>query len=183
MAKWPNVPAVYGWLALTQRGVWRLDGSLVHNRTTIEFINRNYGADAAGAWYFQNGPQRVYIDLDYVPWVVTLDGYRDLITHTGEKVSSVDGVWLDGDSNLLVHTEYGIALVCDRDLDTLLDQFCRMDGLPLDLVSLEAELENVSNGAAGSLHFRWPNPLLVEFIDRARVGPRFGFEPRPRAAV
>src|SRR5690606_15898587 len=26
IAKWPNVPAVYGWLGLTARGEWRLRG-------------------------------------------------------------------------------------------------------------------------------------------------------------
>ena len=26
MAKWPDVPAVWGWLSLDRRGVWKLKG-------------------------------------------------------------------------------------------------------------------------------------------------------------
>jgi Protein of unknown function (DUF2946) len=69
MAKWPNVPVVYGWLALDRRGQWSIrvkvregaeDGAPrfepVGNQNLIEFIGRNYGRDEQGRWYFQNGP-------------------------------------------------------------------------------------------------------------------------------
>ena len=29
MAKWPNVPAVYGWLTLDRRGNWLLQGERI----------------------------------------------------------------------------------------------------------------------------------------------------------
>ena len=35
MAKWPNVPHVYGWLALDRRGVWRIKGDAVTNAVKI----------------------------------------------------------------------------------------------------------------------------------------------------
>ena len=31
MAKWPDVPNVYGWLSLDRRGVWRIKGDAVTN--------------------------------------------------------------------------------------------------------------------------------------------------------
>src|SRR5690242_20319195 len=82
MAKWPNVPAVYGWLALDGRGQWSIKRTApapsasasarlepVTNPKLIEFIGRNYAHDEQGCWYFQNGPQRVYVTLDYTPFV------------------------------------------------------------------------------------------------------------------
>ena len=64
MAKWPNVPAVYGWLALDRRGNWLIKRETIANDGLNAFISRNYLHDEAGQWYFQNGPQRVYVELD-----------------------------------------------------------------------------------------------------------------------
>jgi hypothetical protein len=69
MAKWPNVPAVYGWLSLDRRGNWLIKGERITNGALREFIARNYEAQADGRWYFQNGPQRVYVTLAYTPLV------------------------------------------------------------------------------------------------------------------
>ena len=59
LAKWPNVPAVYGWLELDRRGNWLIKGERIGNVALREFIARNYDADERGRWFFQNGPQRV----------------------------------------------------------------------------------------------------------------------------
>ena len=79
MAKWPNVPHCYGWLALDARGAWRmrderaqhlgLPGDKLVNAALVGFINRNYARDERGCWYFQNGPQRVYLQLEATPFV------------------------------------------------------------------------------------------------------------------
>jgi len=80
MARWPQVPAVYGWLALDRRGNWLLRESeggrlgRIGNAALREFIGRNYAADARGCWYFQNGPQRVFVELAYTPWVLHYEG-------------------------------------------------------------------------------------------------------------
>ena len=74
MAKWPDVPDVYGWLALDRRGNWLLRGERIGNRALREFIGRNYQSDARGCWYFQNGPQRVFVALAYTPLVVRYEG-------------------------------------------------------------------------------------------------------------
>ena len=84
MAKWPKVPHCYGWLGLDARGRWfcatigRKPGGafasgasgknalLTHDKL-IAFIGRNYACDANGCWYFQNGPQRVYVELQSRP--------------------------------------------------------------------------------------------------------------------
>lgn len=82
MAKWPNVPACTGWLALDRRGRFRMrdeacqaadaPGEPIRHAALNAFIARNYTRDAEGRWFFQNGPQRVFVDLDYVPLVVRL---------------------------------------------------------------------------------------------------------------
>ena len=55
-------PAVYGWLSLDRRGNWLIKGERDRERSALrEFIARNYQADERGRWYFQNGPQRVYV--------------------------------------------------------------------------------------------------------------------------
>src|SRR5919199_5142149 len=82
MAKWPNVPAVYGWLALDRRGNWLIKGERIANAALRDFIGRNYAADSNGRWYFQNGPQRVFVSLAYTPWVVHYEGDA-LIDHCG----------------------------------------------------------------------------------------------------
>jgi hypothetical protein len=114
MAKWPNVPAVYGWLALDRRGNWRIKRELIANQALREFIARNYEADSAGRWYFQNGPQRVYASLAYTPLVVHHDG-DELRDHCGRQFVA-RATYLDDEGSVLIEGESAIALVDDRDL-------------------------------------------------------------------
>src|SRR5437762_13798517 len=70
MLKWPDVPAVYGWLSLDRRGNWMIKTvagrfERIAHAAVREFIGRNYASDPEGRWYFQNGPQRVFVALDY----------------------------------------------------------------------------------------------------------------------
>ena len=82
LMKWPNVPDCFGWLALDRRGQWRmrdeftqqnkLPGQIIKHATLNEFIARNYACDELGRYFFQNGPQRVFISLDATPWIVRI---------------------------------------------------------------------------------------------------------------
>ena len=74
MAKWPDVPDVYGWLSLDRRGNWRIKEEKIGNAALRDFISRNYQPDARGCWYFQNGPQRVFVSLAYTPLVLQFEG-------------------------------------------------------------------------------------------------------------
>jgi hypothetical protein len=114
MARWPNVPAVYGWLALDRRGNWLIKGERVTHRAMREFIARNYDVDDAGRWYFQNGPQRVYVTLAYTPIVVHYEGDA-LVDHCG-RAFAARANYLDDEGSVLVAGERGIALLDDRDL-------------------------------------------------------------------
>jgi len=121
LAKWPDVPAVYGWLALDRRGNWLLKESgsgefgRIGNAALREFISRNYGADPRGCWYFQNGPQRVYVQLAYTPLVVHHEGDA-LFDHCGRPVEAGE-TYVDDEGSVLVLGRSGIGLLDDRDLE------------------------------------------------------------------
>jgi hypothetical protein len=121
MARWPDVPAVYGWLALDRRGNWLLrDGeSGAFGRVTRpalrEYIARNYAPDARGCWYFQNGPQRVFVRLHYTPLVVHYAG-EALCDHCGRPARATTTL-LDEEGSVLFAGEHGVALLDDRELD------------------------------------------------------------------
>jgi hypothetical protein len=124
LAKWPDVPDVYGWLGLTERGEWRLQGQPIGNAALREFIGRNYGSDARGRWYFQNGPQRVFVTLEAAPWVwqVAQDGGNPALqSHTGMGARQLRGAWLDESGRVFLLTELGFGLLDSRDSGRLLD--------------------------------------------------------------
>jgi len=127
IAKWPNVPAVYGWLSLDRRGNWLIrSGSAtqrfekIGNAALRDFIGRNYEPDAEGRWYFQNGPQRVYVRLAYAPLVVHYEGDA-LVDHCGRPFSEKEK-FLDDEGSLLLSGEGTLALLDDRDLARYADQ-------------------------------------------------------------
>jgi len=120
MAKWPNVPAVYGWLSLDRRGNWLIKGERITNHALREFIGRNYDADAQGRWYFQNGPQRVYVSLAYTPFVVHHEG-EPLFDQCGRPFPA-EGVYVDEEGSVLIEGAGRIALLDDRDLARYADE-------------------------------------------------------------
>lgn len=130
IARWPDVPAVYGWLALDRRGHWLLkqgeDGVFgrIGNAALREFIGRNYAADERGRWFFQNGPQRVYVRLAYTPLVIRDDG-AGLVDHCGRQVRA-EGFFLDDEGSILVLGPHGIGLLDDRDLARFADDADRL---------------------------------------------------------
>lgn len=123
VAKWPTVPAVYDWLLLDRRGEWRLrtgpeetaSFARIGNAALREFIARNYAPDEHGRWYFQNGPQRVFVRLGYTPRVWRLDGDR-LLDHCGHLARSPLGAWLDEEGSLILADPRGVGVLDDRDL-------------------------------------------------------------------
>ena len=120
LAKWPNVPAVYGWLALDRRGNWRIKGERIGNAALREFIGRNYQADGKGLWYFQNGPQRVYVSLAYTPLVVRYEG-EGLVDHCGRPFVAAEA-FEDDEGSVLLAGSGTVALLDDRDLARFADQ-------------------------------------------------------------
>ncbi|MBK8065482.1 MAG: DUF2946 family protein [Betaproteobacteria bacterium] len=130
-SKWPGTPDVYGWLALDRRGDWLLreehgrgdSRSRITNAALRAFVARNYAADPRGCWYFQNGPQRVYVQLAYAPLVFRLDGAgadSTLLDHCGRHALA-QAAWLDEEGSLVLLTGRGPGLLDDRDLGRVAD--------------------------------------------------------------
>lgn len=142
MAKWPNVPDCYGWLGLDARGAWYMrdaevqasasfqaacatgdgaskgKGSKLNHEKLIAFIGRNYRPDEAGRWYFQNGPQRVYVELEHTPWIFRVNLHADAETHTGVPVRATE-VITDEHGRVYLLTDKGLGLVHTQDVQVV----------------------------------------------------------------
>jgi hypothetical protein len=132
LRKWPNVPHCYGWLALDARGDWymrderiqhagpfpQVKGSVIRHEKLLGFIQRNYALDDSGAAYFQNGPQRVYVELEAAPWVWRIDGQPgawQVRAHTGQATQP-RSAWLDEHGRLFLDCELGFGIVHTLDM-------------------------------------------------------------------
>jgi hypothetical protein len=129
IAKWPNVPHCFGWLGLDARGNWYMrddgvqaagpfpqsKGSLLRHEKLIDFINRNYEHDAAGQWFFQNGPQRVYVELEITPLVWRLGPGFSVTAHTGQPARLLRA-GVDELGRLYLETDLGFGLVHTLDV-------------------------------------------------------------------
>lgn len=181
MAKWPNVPAVHGWLSLDQHGHWRLRGEPITHPGLVAFINRNYECDETGRWFFQNGPQRGFVRLEYTPWVVHVDATGRLYTHTGREVRSIAGAWIDEHGNLLLESEHGIALVASDALPRVSEWLVGPGGEPAEADAIENPAAPGSGDTATVQLSFGGSRVPLERIGSDRVAERFGFiaDPRP----
>ncbi len=133
LKKWPNVPYSYGWLGLDARGDWYLrdeqvqaagafpaiKGSRIEHDKLKDFIHRNYLADEAGCWFFQNGPQRVYVELEAAPWIWRLDeggGAAGVHSHAGQP-AQVESACIDEHGRLFLVTDLGLGIVHTLDME------------------------------------------------------------------
>ena len=117
--KWPNVPKCYGWLQLSRRGEWLIKGEKIPHKRTIEFFKANYRVASDGCAYVQNGPQQVFVDLEYTPWIYRFDHHAGFSTHSDLIVHDILDAMSDEHGNLLIETSLGIGLIDDRDLGSL----------------------------------------------------------------
>ncbi|MGH8767191.1 MAG: DUF2946 family protein [Burkholderiales bacterium] len=183
MAKWPNVPKVYGWLSLDRRGSWLIKGERIANPGVVAFIGRNYAADEQGRWFFQNGPQRVFVTLEYAPFVIVTSGAdaASLLTHTGQAVERVTGAWLDETDSLLFRWSGGPGLVSDRELAGIMALFTDVHGKPVGDTTLARAFDAQARRHATGLYFDYAgNRVPVGRIHAREVAQKFGFEPDPR---
>ena len=185
MAKWPNVPHCYGWLALDARGGWRMrdeaaqqanaPGDRLTNAALVGFINRNYLHDEQGRWYFQNGPQRVYVNLEATPFIARTDPAQGMVVQTGAAVPIIEQLYLTEAGEAIVQAGEIVAQVDDRDVAQLFESL-ELDGKPAGDEALMAWIE----GGSGSMTLRYRGAQVpVERIKREELARRFGFVRAP----
>jgi hypothetical protein len=157
IAKWPNVPHCFGWLGLDARGQWYMrddraqatgpfalapgevgtasKGSLLRHDKLIDFIQRNCASDAQGQWFFQNGPQRVYLELESTPHIWRLQPDGRVLAHSGQDAGPVQRSLLDELGRLYLVTALGIGLVHTADMALAGDAVECGDWMPEDVDS------------------------------------------------
>jgi hypothetical protein len=185
MAKWPNVPHCYGWLALDARGTWRMrdeaaqraeaPGDKLTNAALVGFINRNYLVDERGCWYFQNGPQRVYVNLEATPFIARSDPTHGFVLHTGQPMAAPEQVFMLDSGGIVLRAGEQLAQLDDRDVAQVL-QFMELDGKPVADEALMAWLDQ----GAGQLTLVWQDSrIAIERLRAEELPQRFGYVPRP----
>lgn len=217
LARWPDVPAVYGWLSLSETGHWRLHpegkgwgvnsgtepfnpepGESIQNEQVLNFINRNYARDNKGRWFFQNGPQRVYVRLDAAPFILHFHTPSlALHTHNGLTVTQIQAWWIDERGRLFASTEHGPGMVAGRDAMAVFEALRTLTGTPLiekleeaimedatiNLSGLRADAEfarmEVQLQLPGNDTTAGPDVAAVHFCASHDLGARLGFIPLP----
>jgi hypothetical protein len=171
IAKWPNVPACYGWLGLDARGNWYMrddpaqaagpfagtgatpqsKGALLLHEKLIDFIQRNYESDRQGCWFFQNGPQRVYVELEMTPYIWRVQADFSVVAHTGQP-ARVQRCVLDEQGHLYLDTDLGFGLVHTQDM-----------GLAADAVEQGLWVPQAHDTATLATQFAYvPSPQLLQ---------------------
>jgi len=154
LAKWPHVPDCYGWLGLDARGNWFMrddrvqaqgpfaggtaqsKGSQLKHEKLIEFIQRNYEPDAQGQWFFQNGPQRVYVELEVTPLIWRVNDDYSIQDHTG-KPARVQRCLLDEQGHLYLEAASGFGLVHTMDMGHAADAVEQGLWLPQEVLAAD----------------------------------------------
>lgn len=196
LARWPNVPAIAGWLKLSLQGDWLLTGPVPEGLTIshpriLNFMARNYGCEADGRYYFQNGPQKAYVHLAYTPWVYRIhpleNGDLMLSTHTG-LVGWPQVMLQDEQGRVLIQGEQGIGLLHSNDMDLLASGLQEINGQlhhnaswavpevdPDTLIAARTKLRREKHTSTGQRNCSFK----VEHIESAQVAERFKFNPDP----
>ena len=196
LMKWPNVPDCFGWLALDRRGQWRmrdeftqqnnLPGQVIQHRALNEFISRNYACDAQGRYFFQNGPQRVFISLDATPWIARMNPSKlghELITQCSHSIepegalSDENGnIYIVGKVNQTINENINNSQFIKKDAQTI----ALLHDHDLDHFSELAKLHEEACSFGGSWHWNGIQ-LPLDPVHSEELSSRYHFITKPKA--
>jgi len=182
LARWPNVPSLYGWLSLDRRGHWRIQGEPISRPQIIDTFNRNYAADEHGQWFFQNGPQRGYVALATAPLVLWVTGEGQLRSHTGFVIDTAEAAYLDEHGGLWLQTAHGPAALDDQDLGWLMERLYR-DDIALDDAALSEALATPSGEPTQLQLHLGTHRLAVQRLDFSAAPAALGFVRQPAPPI
>jgi len=183
LAKWPNVPALFGWLGLSRRGQWLIQGERISHPRIVDTIARNYGVDEHGRWFFQNGPQRGYIALEHTPLVLRADAQGGLLAHTGQAITAARGLVLDEQAQAVLDTSMGAGSIDGADLDWVLERL-EFDGDAVTDTQLAEALAAPDDSRTALMLHAFGQRLPVYRCDVHALEQRLGFvrDPQPVAS-
>ncbi|MBB5368140.1 MULTISPECIES: DUF2946 family protein [unclassified Janthinobacterium] len=189
LTKWPNVPHCYGWLGLDARGHWRmrdqraqqlqLPGDKIVHAALLGFINRNYGHDERGCWFFQNGPQRVYLNLEATPYIARSDPQHGFLLQTGTALEHIDAAYLCDNGALILHGGEIVAQLDDRDLAHVLPAL-RLAG---QSVTDDGLLAWLADGKPALTLLHAEKEISVQPLAHATMAQYFGFQQAPQPGL
>ena len=194
LMKWPDGPHCFGWLALDRRGQWRmrdeyaqanqLSGNVIQHTALNEFIARNYAHDSLGRYFFQNGPQRVFVALDATPWISRIvpgENGLQLLTQCGTEIRP-HGALCDEKGNIYIA---GLVQQSKSDqIDSAI--FTKSESISLALLhdhdlglfSEQSEVQEDACSFKGS--WKWDSKdLPIEPIHSIELSERFNFVKAP----
>ena len=185
MAKWPQVPHCYGWLSLDAQGKFRMRdeaaqaaghmGDVIRHASLLAFIYQNYESDPRGAWYFQNGPQRVYVELESTPYVARTDPEHGFVLHDRSPVHEIDQIFMTNDGRLILNAHEKIAMLDNRDLSHCVP-LLRIEGLAV----ADDDLLNWLSEPKQALQIELSNELKnVQWVDSNQLEKQLGFIAHP----
>jgi Protein of unknown function (DUF2946) len=193
LQKWPNVPHCYGWLGFDRRGEWRiqneyaqnnkLPGELVTHKGFKNYIQQHLGHDQLGNYFFQNGPQRVYINFAYSPWVVRFyplqEGHWEIRTTFGDRIEPI-GCFLDETGQISFEAIFKTRSLSEE--NSFVEHDVKSIGLlhdhDLEVFSAFAKIFQHSCGGLGE--FLWHEKLTIEPILTKEIPARYGFVQYPK---
>jgi len=195
LIKWPNVPDCFGWLALDRRGQWRmrdeftqhhkLPGQVIQHLALNDFISRNYAVDELGRYFFQNGPQRVFVTLDTTPWIVRLIPSEQGLQLTTQCHTHLEpsAALSDEKGNIyivgLIHEEMNESTRTDLSAADHLSVALLHDH-DLDLFSELAKLREEACSFGGSWNWHGKQ-LSLDPVHSNELSTRFNYNPSPSA--
>lgn len=187
MNKWPSVPHCYGWLALDARGAFRMRddaaqtahaaGDVIRHAALLAFIHRNYLHDERGAWYFQNGPQRVFVELETTPFIARTDPVHGFVFHDGQPLYEITQAWITEEGRLILKSGDKIAMLDDRDMAQCIPLLRRNNQLIDDTVLLD-----ILEGTQEDLQlFTGDRSIPLQLIHTSEIEKKLGFVAHPAA--
>ena len=114
-------------------------GSWLRHEKLIDFIGRNYESDDEGRWFFQNGPQQVYVELG-AP--VDLAGFAGLPPAVPYRFANQCGeCLLDEEGRLYIASPQGLGLVHSQDMVLAAEAVEQGVWVPRDVVSADLPVQ------------------------------------------
>jgi hypothetical protein len=192
LQKWPQVPDCFGWLSFDRRGEWRiqneyaqqnkLSGELITHQGFKHYIESHLAHDESGNYFFQNGPQRVFIHFVYSPWVVRFypkeGGHWDIRTTFGDPIEPLT-CFLDESGHISFEAFFKTRRLTDEHV--FVEEQVRCVGLlhdhDLEVFSAFAKIFQNSCGSLGE--FIWQEKLSIEPILTKEIPQRYRFHQNP----